>query len=251
MISTYTNLQTLLKQTLSTTTEGTSADNSTQKNSALAILDFMIQLVPFIPDAATASSLQQLATSPDILNSKESAIQKKAYRILVRMCECENKVTRRAIQQNLETMVQQLVGKDSSISASAKKDRTVLLATIVPDLPKDQLHIIPLIIPEAVLATKESNEVARSSAFALLIAMGERMKQGGIVSRVKLGGASKGTDAQMDTAGTASTTEYLTMVAAGLAGNSPHMISATITALSRLLFEYHGAQPRYEPRYCC
>lgn len=30
------------------------------------------------------------------------------------------------------------------------------------------------------------------------------------------------------------------MVAAGLAGTSPHMISATITAISRLLFEFKG-----------
>jgi ribosomal RNA-processing protein 12 len=32
--------------------------------------------------------------------------------------------------------------------------------------------------------------------------------------------------------------EYVTMVAAGLAGATPHMISATITALSRLTFEF-------------
>lgn len=30
------------------------------------------------------------------------------------------------------------------------------------------------------------------------------------------------------------------MVAAGLAGSTPHMISATITAISRLLFEFKG-----------
>ena len=30
------------------------------------------------------------------------------------------------------------------------------------------------------------------------------------------------------------------MVAAGLAGATPHMISATITAISRLVFEFKG-----------
>lgn len=30
------------------------------------------------------------------------------------------------------------------------------------------------------------------------------------------------------------------MVAAGLVGSTPHMISATITAISRLLFEFKG-----------
>jgi ribosomal RNA-processing protein 12 len=34
--------------------------------------------------------------------------------------------------------------------------------------------------------------------------------------------------------------EYITMVAAGLAGTTPHMISASINALSRLIFEFKG-----------
>jgi len=34
--------------------------------------------------------------------------------------------------------------------------------------------------------------------------------------------------------------EYFTMIAGGLAGASPHMISATITAISRLVFEFKG-----------
>lgn len=35
------------------------------------------------------------------------------------------------------------------------------------------------------------------------------------------------------------------MVAAGLAGSTPHMISATITAISRLLFEFKGKKGTY------
>lgn len=38
----------------------------------------------------------------------------------------------------------------------------------------------------------------------------------------------------------ASVEEYLTMVAGGLAGATPHMISATVTAISRLVFEFRG-----------
>jgi ribosomal RNA-processing protein 12 len=34
--------------------------------------------------------------------------------------------------------------------------------------------------------------------------------------------------------------EYITMIAAGLAGATPHMISATVTAVSRLVFEFKG-----------
>ena len=39
---------------------------------------------------------------------------------------------------------------------------------------------------------------------------------------------------------TATLEEYMTMVAGGLAGATPHMISATVTAISRLVFEFQG-----------
>lgn len=38
----------------------------------------------------------------------------------------------------------------------------------------------------------------------------------------------------------ASIEEYMTMLAGGLAGASPHMISATVTAISRSVFEFQG-----------
>ena len=45
----------------------------------------------------------------------------------------------------------------------------------------------------------------------------------------------------------ASVQEYFTMMAAGLAGATPHMISATITAMSRLIFEFRGAFSTFLP----
>jgi ribosomal RNA-processing protein 12 len=34
--------------------------------------------------------------------------------------------------------------------------------------------------------------------------------------------------------------EFITMVGAGLTGTTPHMISASISALTRLVFEFKG-----------
>jgi ribosomal RNA-processing protein 12 len=34
--------------------------------------------------------------------------------------------------------------------------------------------------------------------------------------------------------------EYVTMLAAGLVGGSPHMISASVGALARVVFEFQG-----------
>jgi ribosomal RNA-processing protein 12 len=62
------------------------------------------------------------------------------------------------------------------------------LSTVVDALPKDQLHLIPELLSEAVLGTKEVNEKARDAGFDLLVVMGHKMAQGGVVKQVATGG---------------------------------------------------------------
>ena len=115
------------------------------------------------------------------------------------------------------------------------KDRILALHQIVNILPTQSLHIIPIILPEAVIATKEKNEKARDAAYNLLITMGKKMQSGGTVKSAMVDGMDEDSgDA------TASIGEYFLMVSAGLAGSSQHMISAAITALSRMLYEFKG-----------
>lgn len=45
------------------------------------------------------------------------------------------------------------------------------------------MHVIPSLIPEAVLGTKEPSEKARTAAFDLVLAMGRKMSEGGVVRR--------------------------------------------------------------------
>jgi len=64
--------------------------------------------------------------------------------------------------------------------------------------------------------------------------MGKKMSEGGVVKRDMVDGMDEeGAEA------VASVEEYMTMIAGGLAGASPHMISATVTAISRLIFEFN------------
>jgi ribosomal RNA-processing protein 12 len=105
---------------------------------------------------------------------------------------------------------------------------------IVDVLPSESLHLIPAILPEAVLGTKEANEKAREAAYELLIGMGRKMQLGGTVRNAMIDGMEDREDS------VASIGEYFLMVSAGLAGSSQHMISATITALSRMLYEFKG-----------
>lgn len=115
------------------------------------------------------------------------------------------------------------------------QDRILALDQIVDILPSQSLHLITTILPEAVIGTKEANEKAREAAYDLLISMGKKMQRGGTVRNAMIDGM----DEEMEDT-TASIGEYFLMVSAGLAGSSQHMISATITALSRMLYEFKG-----------
>jgi len=71
--------------------------------------------------------------------------------------------------------------------------------------------------------------------------MGRKMAEGGVVKRSLVDGMDE--DGEGEGEANASLEEYITMVAAGLAGATPHMISATVTAISRLVFEFKDAIP--------
>lgn len=64
--------------------------------------------------------------------------------------------------------------------------------------------------------------------------MGKRMNAGGVVKRGLLDGMDENGAEDIP----ANIEEFMTMVAGGLAGATPHMISATVTAISRLIFEF-------------
>jgi ribosomal RNA-processing protein 12 len=103
-------------------------------------------------------------------------------------------------------------------------------------LPPESLHLITTILPEAVIGTKEANEKTREAAYSLLIGMGKKMQLGGVVRNAMIDGMDEDAEDKAASIG-----EYFLMVSAGLAGSSPHMISATITSLSRMLYEFKGA----------
>ncbi len=58
------------------------------------------------------------------------------------------------------------------------------------------MHLIPSLIPEAVLGTKEPSDKARNAAFDLIIAMGRKMSEGGVVKRNMIDGMDE--DSQED-----------------------------------------------------
>jgi ribosomal RNA-processing protein 12 len=62
------------------------------------------------------------------------------------------------------------------------------MALVISSLPSGAMHVIPSLIPEAVLGTKEPSEKARAAAFDLIVAMGRKMNEGGVVQRSMMDG---------------------------------------------------------------
>lgn len=116
---------------------------------------------------------------------------------------------------------------------SARSARLTAILLVLELLPTTDLFFIPSILQEIIMATKDVNERSRGLSYQILIKMGNKMNEGGIIVNAKVPGFDVNSpDSQ------ASLTEFFTMVSAGLAAQNPHMISATITAISCLVFEF-------------
>jgi ribosomal RNA-processing protein 12 len=198
------------------------------KDAALAqtSMDLIALIIPFLPPETFDTLWSRILQS---LQSKDPAIQKRAYRSLTKLASIDPGT------QFLKTKLNDLseIMKYTETHSTAQKDRIMTLSRIVELVPDQSLHLLTTILPEVILCTKETNEKSREAAYDLVITMGKKMANGGIIKHGLIESIQ-----QEDR--TASISEYFLMVSAGLAGSSQHLISATITCLSRMLFEFKG-----------
>ncbi|CDO72515.1 hypothetical protein BN946_scf184980.g56 [Trametes cinnabarina] len=224
----YKKLVALFKQNLAKA-QNFHQPNKNQASDSMTVVtqDLLLLILPYL-SSEDATELFQLYLRTDVLESRDNGVQKRGYKTLARLVESGK------VQIDAAAVFKKLEGLVDGLAAAAKKDRFHLLTALVQLIPPESLHLIPSIIPEAVLGTKEPSEKARNAAFDLIVAMGKKTAAGGVVKRNMVEGMDE------DGAGeaTASIEEYLTMIAGGLAGATPHMISATVTAIARLVFEF-------------
>ncbi|KAJ2782826.1 pre-rRNA processing protein, partial [Coemansia javaensis] len=192
----------------------------------------MADLASVMAPHLDAERAQMLVRAARVLvqQDEDPALQKKAYKALGRLAE------QLADPALAEQLVPVLVESAGAVVAGSRRDRLALACVLGRGLADNQLHFIPAMLSEAIVGTKDTNERARTAAFEALLAMGRRMQQGGTID---MAAATGGASAEMDAEKQASIEEYFKMIAAGLAAQTPHMVSATIAALSRVLFEFH------------
>ena len=228
----------MLEATLAESTAQTQADKQKQKQSAdkmppssHTLMDLVITLSVYLPRASfpTLFSLSALI----LPQSSDPQLQKKAYKLLPRLASSDTGVI--ALQDHTAELQQLLLSTASSVTAPCRRDRLAAISVLITYLPSTSLHFIPSILSEAVISAKEVNEKARTAAFDLLVLMGNKMQQGGTIAQSQI--PHMPDDAPN---AEASLEEFITMVSAGLAGSTPHMISASITALTRILYEFRA-----------
>ena len=209
--------------------------------SSHTLLDLIIALSVHLP-RSTFASLFALAnhvlTNAAILKSDPQLI-KKAYKIIPRIATSATGAE--ALQSRSAELRKLVFDTADKTPVPARRDRLHAINTLIRFLPVEDLHFVPTIISEVVLACKDSNEKARHAGFDLLIAVAEKIidpsnPEGTVIRNClvpHMQDDSPDVPARIE--------EVFSMVSAGLAGVAPHMVASSITALSRLLFEFHDS----------
>ena len=200
------------------------------------LTDLLITLSSHLPPDSYPS-LFSLTSSVLPLNH-DPQLQKKAYKLLPRLTSSPHGThALRAHNVQLQAL---LLSTASTATAPTRRDRLAAITVVVEHLPAADLSFIPSILSEVVLAAKEVNEKARTQAFDLLVLMARRMhEEGGIVIQSRIPNLPVSAPSVP-----ATLSEFFTMVSAGLAGTSPHTVSASITALTRILYAFASVLDR-------
>ncbi|KAI1447418.1 NUC173-domain-containing protein [Annulohypoxylon stygium] len=168
-----------------------------------------------------------------IVRDDAPQLQKKAYKLIPRLAESE--IGKVALEERNTELQSLILSSAEKVSVPARRERLAAITALIPFIPVTSLHFIPSVLSEVVICCKEQNEKARTLAFELLVLMGQKLAdaKGKPIDNSKIPHMPKDAPAV-----SASIEEYITMVSAGLAGSTPHMISASITALTRILYEF-------------
>uniref|UniRef100_M4BNY8 Uncharacterized protein n=1 Tax=Hyaloperonospora arabidopsidis (strain Emoy2) TaxID=559515 RepID=M4BNY8_HYAAE len=159
---------------------------------------------------------------PYLLDDTDAAMQKRSYAALVAVCDLHP--TFLSEESQLQDLTRAICESLLTCSVSAKKMRLRVLAHLIRALQAQpatdgvaEKELVPNLVGEIMLCTKEANGKAREAAFELLVAMAmllrARAPQTGLM-------------------------EFIQMVLGGLAARTPHMRSAAVICLSRLVFEF-------------
>ncbi|SCU78672.1 LADA_0A06832g1_1 [Lachancea dasiensis] len=228
LTKTFDNVCGLLKNAFDEENGKGKANSSSMRMSA-TLLDLIIAMTSFVPETSYSALLSIFNTT---VNSSDALTQKRAYRIIAKLSESEK--SSHAVLNYISDIENIIIQSGQNTLTSARAMRLNAINILVQLLPLDHAEVIIQLVSEVILASKENNEKTREAAFNTLISMANKMSQDGCTMRLsKVPGYEPTTPPQP-----ASVAEFFKITSAGLIGESQHMVSATVTAYSCLVFEF-------------
>lgn len=203
-------------------------DDIIKKQHAAADVAIAIAESNVIPQDAAETTFLEKAMTPFFLDEKQSALQKKAYRAAARL------VTVGVIIKSLDemrTFAKNIAIAGGHVAPGAKAARHGLIAALVNwhvhlTNKSEKAELLELMndtfLSEVLLGTRDVSEKSRTASLDTLIAMA----RGWNVS-------SEGSDML-------GLRNFFMTIAAGLGGKTVPMLSATLTSLGRLMYEFRG-----------
>ncbi|KAJ4827707.1 hypothetical protein Tsubulata_029798 [Turnera subulata] len=155
------------------------------------------------------------------LQDAEGLIQKKGYKVLSQILQNHDEFLSSKLQDLLQVMIDVL----PSCHFSAKRYRLDCLYHLIVHVSKDNSEqmggeILGSFLTEIILALKEANKKTRNRAYDLLVQIGHAYGD------EDNGGRKENLH------------EFFNLIAGGLAGETPHMVSAAMKGLARLAYEF-------------
>ena len=217
-------VNTLFKQLLKQMLLAMRSDNASKAAEPRVLCALSLALIPNLE--AECIDLLYRGIRPLVEKEDDSLLQKSGYKVLESVCQHQPKWVL-AHREELSTLMRTSL---VTTSVNAKTGRLRCLSSIVAatkdeeKLGKTEIDAMcSEMLGEVMLCTKESNNKARMAAFKLLISIGECMEAVYVRNGAK---PNEGTQA------------FVYIVVAGLAAETPHMRSATLVSLSRVLTHY-------------
>ena len=162
------------------------------------------------------------------ISSPDATLQKKAFKALGVICSNEGPAMGQFLAAHTPELLQTFIQAINTAAPSTKFHRLGAVGKLVKHLSPVVLgQFIPQIITDVIMCTKEVTERTRSAAFGCMVSIGDAC-----VAR-EVDAAAAGLPSQV------TIHQFFDLVVAGLAGQTPHMRSATILSLSRLLYQFH------------
>lgn len=223
---TFNNVCALLKNAMEEET-GKPAKGKPQLSATL--LDLVVCMAKYLPTSSYPALFSIFGIT---VSSQDALTQKRAYRIITRLSELET--GSEALSGYVADIEKVILDNSENVQTSSKSARLAAIRAVIELLPSNHLDFVVRLVAEVILATRDVNEKSREAAFETLIAMGRKMNSpDGYIALSKLPGYDEQAPDQPS-----SISEFFKIVAAGLIGESQHMVSSTITAFACLVFEF-------------